>query len=227
MQNHHIDLWTVIDLVQPNHLGSWDDFEDLISRPMRIGRYVCSKMEIFTLCLLTPDFTVSHTGCCFRRSKGADEDEKNAANAASCVLKERLGQVYLARTKEEKLAEVLPQKQENVVLCELSDLQTRVYKNILTLPEYEAMRWAKEPCDCQVNWRHFQRFNQLQTTGEQLEYLQRNKELILRRFQCCHGENELKENPDKAVIYNSISDHNHEFPTRCPFCCSLPAMEKL
>jgi len=38
MPNNHKELWSLIDLVQPNHLGSLKDFNKIISRPIKHGR---------------------------------------------------------------------------------------------------------------------------------------------------------------------------------------------
>ena len=62
--------------------------------------------------------------------------------------------IYIKRLKTEVLKE-LPLKTENVLLCELSDMQKDVYDHILNLPDYLLLRGANAPCDCGVNMNYF------------------------------------------------------------------------
>jgi SNF2 family DNA or RNA helicase len=62
-------------------------------------------------------------------------------------------EVLLRRDKKDVLADKLPQKLESIVFCELSDIQRRVYKHILDLPDFDILIKSNAPCDCGVNKR--------------------------------------------------------------------------
>jgi len=78
-------------------------------------------------------------------------------------LTERLKSVYLRRTKEEVLNDSLKSKDERVVLCELSEVQKKIYERILSLSDYNFLRHAKSPCDCGVNQDFFRGYKLLRT----------------------------------------------------------------
>jgi SNF2 family DNA or RNA helicase len=40
MQNHHKELWNLIDLASKNFLGPWSEFEAKYARPIKLARYV-------------------------------------------------------------------------------------------------------------------------------------------------------------------------------------------
>lgn len=42
----------------------------------------------------------------------------------------------------------LPRKVDNIVLCPLTDLQKRVYKNLLELEDVKIILTAYDPCPC-------------------------------------------------------------------------------
>ena len=66
------------------------------------------------------------------------------------LLKERLRELYLKRTKEEVLAGDLPEKKERVIFCTPSDLQKDLYQYIIEQPDYILLRRCNGPCDCGV-----------------------------------------------------------------------------
>jgi SNF2 family DNA or RNA helicase len=38
MQNNHMELWNIVDLVVKGHLGNDKEFEDHFAHPIRMGR---------------------------------------------------------------------------------------------------------------------------------------------------------------------------------------------
>ena len=40
MQNNHIELWNLVDLVETDYFGSKDNFKEKIEKPIKLGRYV-------------------------------------------------------------------------------------------------------------------------------------------------------------------------------------------
>ena len=66
MQNDHEELWNLIDLVRPGHLGDWKSFKEDISQPILFGRYiqltpciyagiVYSYMVVYIYCVIEQD----------------------------------------------------------------------------------------------------------------------------------------------------------------------------
>jgi SNF2 family DNA or RNA helicase len=46
MQNNHKELWNLCDLVETNHLGTWEDFQRNVDRAIALGRYVIHLIVI-------------------------------------------------------------------------------------------------------------------------------------------------------------------------------------
>lgn len=38
MSNDHKELWNLVDLVETDYLGSWDEFKNEVSEPIKLGR---------------------------------------------------------------------------------------------------------------------------------------------------------------------------------------------
>ena len=43
MQNDHNELWNLVDLIQKDHLGSWERFKYSVSMPIKNGRFVVER----------------------------------------------------------------------------------------------------------------------------------------------------------------------------------------
>jgi len=142
--------------------------------------------------------------------------------------------VYLERKKADVLKDDLTEKMQRVIFCELSDLQKRLYRHVLSLPDYHMLRTANTPCDCGVNQAFFLEFRRLKTIKEKLEYQRRKQnEVILRKGHCY----QIPYNPDRfdpgqppidpqAAIWSSQHDGG-EPCDKCPSCVFLPALTKL
>jgi SNF2 family DNA or RNA helicase len=63
-------------------------------------------------------------------------------------LSSKLREIYIQRKKEDVLADELPEKDEQIVFCEPSQLQKDLYEYILQLPDFVLMRESTGPCDC-------------------------------------------------------------------------------
>lgn len=171
------------------------------------------------------------------RVKSANQQLIDISIAKSNALTTKLNTILIERTKEKELSDFLPLKEEKVVMCELTDMQKIVYKQILTLPEINFVKMGSNPCDCGINKSFFRHFNSLKTRSEQVAYIRENGENIIKRKDCCYdlpynpnhvqGGNEPLIHPD-AVIWRSMKHHVDDQPCgRCPYCCGFPILSKL
>lgn len=129
MQNRHDELFYLMNLVRPNLLGDWDSFSNDISKPITYAR-------------------------------AKDAHEKVLRRAAQCeqMLRDRIKPAYLERKKEEVLKDSLTKKREKVVFCELTEIQKKIYRHIIALPDYQHLRFANAPCDCGINKQYFRAY---------------------------------------------------------------------
>ena len=157
MQNNHDELYYLIDLVRPFLLGSIRDFRNEVSKPMR-----------------------------YARSKDAKEEVNNKAEEQGELLRNLMKPAYLERKKEDVLKDTLTKKRERVVFCELSEIQKKIYRHIITLPDYELLRFANTPCRCGVNKGYFLGYKKMRTPQEQISYQRRFKGQLTLQKQCCY-----------------------------------------
>eukprot|EP00934_Nitzschia_sp_Nitz4_P000067 Nitzschia sp. Nitz4//scaffold38_size140716//41140//46477//NITZ4_003135-RA/size140716-augustus-gene-0.121-mRNA-1//1//CDS//3329550042//67//frame0 len=208
MSNNHKELWNLIDMVETNFIGEWDEFRVEVADAIKLGRTKTASRELIRI-----------------------------SNEKAKALRERLKAIFIERTKEEVLKEYLPKKLEKLVLCELSALQKQVYQHILTLPDYELVKTAHSPCDCGVNLAFFQRVQRLKTPAERVSYYRENKNSVIPKHQCCYkiprnpryeeGGTEPLIDPD-ASLWRMLKAHQDDQECKmCPFCCGLPALTKV
>ena len=223
MQNNHKELYHLIDMVRPGLFGDWSTFRTDISDPLKYARAKDAKAECVSM--------------------GKDRQK---------VLDRMLKPVYLVRKKEEALKDNLTKKNEKVVFCQLSDVQKQLYRHILTLPDYDLLRFANAPCECGVNTQYFIRYKKLKTKKEQIAYQRRHKDQLKSKKRCCFryprnpywDDNDLSEpfiDPDAILwkqlhdkpigdpdsIEEDILDNKYITCKQCPSCIQLPAMMKL
>jgi DNA excision repair protein ERCC-6-like 2 len=67
--------------------------------------------------------------------------------SASKKLKEKLSEFVLRRDKK-IIADKLPSKEDRIVFCPLTEMQMKVYKRILELPEIVALKQSARKCFC-------------------------------------------------------------------------------
>ena len=172
----------------------------------------------------------------FGRTKTADAAAIEKSNQKSRALMQKLSSIYIERKKEDVLGNELPMKNEQVVFCEPSQLQKRIYAHILTLPDFELLQKAHSPCDCSINARFFRNYQRLETSAERLEYYRKHKGDIVKRSECCYVKplNPLRNQPGQpeidpdAVIWRMHDKHeDNEGCDNCPYCCLFPALHKL
>lgn len=147
----------------------------------------------------------------------------------------------IERKKEDVLGDQLPEKNEQVIFCELSPLQKEVYRHVLQLPDFELVRKGSAPCDCGINMHIFKQFLRLSSKAEQVEFSRTNKNRIVKQSKCCkqiplnprrHEPGEPEIDPD-AAIWRTLDAHSAGEGAilggceQCPWCCIFPCLKKL
>lgn len=92
MQNRPEELFNLIDIVAPGHLGDREAFEEETAEPIKLAR-----------------------------AKDADEATIQRGAEVQDRLEGKLKHVYIHRTKEGELGEELPEKNETVSVLECSN----------------------------------------------------------------------------------------------------------
>ena len=119
MQNSYEELWALFDWACPHCLGPLNIFKEYYSRPMQLAQ--------------------QHSATERELGKGRERAQKLAALLRKYMLK---------RAKAEVLAGEMPTKVDNVVFCELSPLQLRVYKRLLESEDFQLLVRHAEDCEC-------------------------------------------------------------------------------
>jgi SNF2 family DNA or RNA helicase len=175
------------------------------------------------------------------RQKGADPSAIEKSQKASKALRAKLRKIMIERKKDEVLCDQLPEKNEQVIFCNLSKLQKEVYQQVVELPDFDVVKKGSAPCDCGVNQNFFREYLRLSTKAEQLEFYRNNKERIVKQSKCCkniphnprrYEEGEPAIDPD-AAVWRTLDAHcANEVSAiqgceRCPYCCTFPCLKKL
>jgi DNA excision repair protein ERCC-6-like 2 len=231
MQNEHRELWNLIDLAQPGLLGTWSKFMIRVAQPITQGEYVHSPRPFTVAVILVWPRSHFIPRC---RKKDAAHDVKERGERVSALFKaETLPKVFLRRTKEEKLREFLPAKDEIVVFCELSKTQKEIYSYILKQPDFVLLSHANGPCDCSANDKVFREYKLMKTKAQRVDFMRRNKDRITRRCECHYRCPWDKSSPDgiaaNAVLWRQVGDHGQPpcCCKSCPWCIGLPALSIL
>ncbi|KAF6166842.1 hypothetical protein GIB67_026621 [Kingdonia uniflora] len=119
MQNKILELFNLFDWVAPGSLGTREHFRDFYDEPLKHGQR-SSAPERFV--------------------RVAEERKEHLV----LVLRKYL----LRRTKEETIGHLMMGKEDNVVFCAMSELQKRVYKRMLQLPDIQCLINKDLPCRC-------------------------------------------------------------------------------
>lgn len=188
MQNDHKELWNLIDLVETGYLGSWEEFKQDTAQAIKLGR-----------------------------QKGANGETIARSERKSKALEEQLKKIFIARKKQDVVADKLTKKTVNVVLCPPSELQKRVYAHILKLPDVQHVKMATSPCDCGVNKAIFKRFFRLQEPAARVRFIRENQNNIMKRWECCYRVpvNPRRNEPGQPLIDPDGKD--------CSPCCRAMA----
>jgi DNA excision repair protein ERCC-6-like 2 len=184
-------------------------------------------------------FTLVYNLC---RTKDATAEAVALGNDRALELSAKLQQVYLRRSKEDTLSDVLPKKDERIVFCELSDLQKELYEYILEQPDFVVLRQKNAPCDCGVNRKvstgnvcsayfassvfspfdivqFFAEYQRLRTKEEQIEYQRKNS--------CCYRYPRVNGGVDPKAVLWQQQHPTGEACEQCPSCTAFAAMSIL
>ncbi len=221
MQNNHDELFHLMDLARPSLLGDKQSFTEYIARPIK-----------------------------YARAKDASEETKMLAKRRELELVRTLSKAYLSRKKTDVLKDSLKQKNEKVIFCELSEVQKKIYRHVVTLPDFHILKTMNGACDCGVNQQYFKGFLKMKSRKEQIDYQRRHKSQLVSMKNCCYKYpyNPNKENPDDpeinpdAVLWKQKHEKIVEDPSlidghifdgkyvaceQCPSCILFAAMHKL
>lgn len=107
IQNRLRELWSLFDFVYPGKLGTLPTFDDEFVLPIRTGGYAnASKMQVLM------------------------------AYKCALVLKDLINPYLLRRTKKEiQSVTKMPEKMEQIIFCNLTERQYKVYQQFLSSPE--------------------------------------------------------------------------------------------
>ncbi|NWX51873.1 ERCC6 protein, partial [Steatornis caripensis] len=112
MQNNLKELWSLVDFVFPGKLGTLPVFMEQFSVPITMGGY-----------------------------SNASPVQVKTAYKCACVLRDTINPYLLRRMKSDvKMSLSLPDKNEQVLFCRLTDEQRQVYQNFINSKEvYEIL----------------------------------------------------------------------------------------
>ncbi|KAI5821085.1 SNF2 family N-terminal domain-containing protein [Pyronema omphalodes] len=109
IQNNLVELWSIFDFVYPGCLGTLPTFKQEFEIPIRIGGY-----------------------------KNASNIQVQTATQCALSLKATISP-YLLRRMKADVAQDLPQKDEKVLFCQLTNTQRRLYKDYIGSPEVRSI----------------------------------------------------------------------------------------
>ena len=197
MQNAHKELWCLSQLVKPGGFGDLSDFTNEYVQPISNGR-----------------------------KKSANKGTVALGQKRSTQLQTVLSKIYIARKKDDVLADTLKKKNEIVIFTEITQVQKQLYQHVLSLPEWQLLIRSEDPCNCSVNNRMFSKFNKLKNDKSKKAFLKANQHV--KRKDCCYV---IPSGPEPGEMDPLASIWHKQHPNgqcqRCPGCMTLPAMSKL
>ncbi|KAJ4845600.1 Swi5 complex subunit Swi2 [Turnera subulata] len=119
MQNKIMELFNLFDWVAPGSLGTREHFKEFYDEPLKHGQRSSAPERFIRV---------------------ADERKEHLVGV--------LRKYMLRRTKEETIGHLMMGKEDNVVFCAMSELQKRVYKRMLQLPDVQCLVNKDRPCSC-------------------------------------------------------------------------------
>ena len=204
MQNEHAELFYLADLVEKGVFGEKSEFGNEFEMPIKAGR-----------------------------KKDATKRVVDRAEKKSDSLRKILNKFYIARKKADELKDTLTDKDENVIFVEISQLQKELYQHVLSLPEFQMLSCADEPCDCGLNEPILTKMASIKGHKAKMAYLKANP--FTKKKDCCHkipivpgtnangGGGEL--HPDTTIW--TKQHPGGECCKTCSGCMSLPCLSKL
>ncbi|PRP85625.1 hypothetical protein PROFUN_06414 [Planoprotostelium fungivorum] len=118
IQNSFDELWTLVDFICPNYLGSLQDFRLHYIQNIKNGQ--------------------RHDATYNQIAKG---------RLCSKRLSEKIKKIVIRRDKT-LIADTLPGKEDHVIFCSLTPVQLAIYQRILKSPDFEFLRRMGEKCNC-------------------------------------------------------------------------------
>jgi len=165
----------------------------------------------------------------FYRTKTASRAAILLGEEKAAVFSEKFFQLSLGRMKADVLQGELPNKDEKIIFCELSPLQKKIYRHIIKQPDFVLLSLANGPCQCGVNTKFFQEYQNLRTDADKIRYQREHKNQIIKRGKCCHNAPFDSTSPDGfdmgAVLWRK--QHKNGPCENCPMCYALPALHYL
>ncbi|XP_023533039.1 switch 2 isoform X2 [Cucurbita pepo subsp. pepo] len=119
MQNKIMELFNLFDLVAPGSLGTREHFREFYDEPLKHGQRSTAPERFIRI---------------------ADKRKQYLAT----ILKKYM----LRRTKQETIGHLMLGKEDNVLFCAMSELQKRVYRRMLQLPDIQCLINKDLPCGC-------------------------------------------------------------------------------
>ncbi|OWM91055.1 hypothetical protein CDL15_Pgr023388 [Punica granatum] len=119
MQNKIMELFNLFDWVAPRSLGNREHFREFYEEPLKHGQRSTAPESFVRI---------------------ADERKQHLVSV--------LRKYMLRRTKEETIGHLMMGKEDNVVFCAMSELQKRVYRRILQIPDIQCLINKDLPCSC-------------------------------------------------------------------------------
>ncbi|ONI17122.1 hypothetical protein PRUPE_3G139100 [Prunus persica] len=119
MQNKIMELFNLFDWVAPGSLGTREHFREFYDEPLKHGQRSTAPERFVRV---------------------ADERKQH--------LVALLHKYMLRRTKEETIGHLMMGKEDNVIFCAMSELQKRVYRRMLQLPDIQCLINKDLPCSC-------------------------------------------------------------------------------
>ncbi|KAL6137969.1 hypothetical protein ACLB2K_063257 [Fragaria x ananassa] len=119
MQNKIMELFNLFDWVAPGSLGTREHFWEFYDEPLKHGQRSTAPERFVRI---------------------ADERKQHLVVV--------LNKYMLRRTKEETIGHLMMGKEDNVIFCSMSELQKRVYRRMLQLPDIQCLINKDLPCSC-------------------------------------------------------------------------------
>lgn len=119
MQNKIMELFNLFDWVAPGSLGTREHFREFYDEPLKHGQRSTAPERFVRI---------------------ADERKQHLVAV--------LHKYMLRRTKEETIGHLMMGKEDNVIFCSMSELQKRVYRRMLQLPDIQCLINKDLPCSC-------------------------------------------------------------------------------
>ncbi|GKU93137.1 hypothetical protein SLEP1_g6762 [Rubroshorea leprosula] len=120
MQNKIMEPFNLFDWVVPGFLGTCEHFHEFYDEPLKRGQRSTAPEKGFV--------------------QVADKRKQNLVSI--------LHKYMLRRTKEETIGHLMMGKEDNVFFCAMSELQKRVYRRVLQLPDVQCLINKDVPCSC-------------------------------------------------------------------------------